>query len=81
MKAILINTLYNTLRWYVSTGIFDRLAGLVRQLTRAEIPGRDKRAQVIEFAEQEFGLIWGEASSIVIDAIIAVTRLKDAKPT
>jgi hypothetical protein len=81
MKTLLINTLYGTLRWYVSSGIFDRLASLVCQLTRVDIAGHDKRAQVIEFAEQEFGLIWGEASSIVIDAIIAITRLKEAKPT
>lgn len=78
MKGILINTLYTALRWYVSTGIFDRLSALVVQLIHVDIPGDEKRNQIIEFLKKEFGLVWGEMSGMTIDAIIAVTRLKEA---
>ena len=80
MRNFLINTVYATLRWYVSTNVFDRLAALVLQLTNVDIPGSEKRAQVIEFAANEFGLIQDEANNIVIDAVIAVTRLKAKAP-
>jgi uncharacterized metal-binding protein len=76
MKTLLINTLYSTLRWYVSSGVFDRLSTLVTQLISVDIPGSAKRTQVSEFLEKEFGLIWGEASGIVVDAVISITRLK-----
>lgn len=76
MRDYLINAIYAALRWYVSTGLFDRLSALVMQLSAVDIPGHKKREQVIAFAESELHMIWGEANSIVIDAVIAITRLK-----
>ena len=80
MRKFLINTIYTALRWYVSTGIFDRTAALVLMLTTEDIPGLDKRQKVIDFFKGEYGLIWGEATTTVIDAVIAVTRLKANTP-
>ena len=80
MRNFLINTVYAALRWYVSTGIFDRTAALVLMLTTEDIPGLDKRQKVIDFFKGEYGLIWGEATTTVIDAVIAVTRLKANTP-
>lgn len=79
MRDYLINGLYAMLRWYVSTGIFDRLAALVQQLSAVDIPGAEKRAQVIAFAEAEFDLVWGASNRIVLDAVIAIARLKQAQ--
>lgn len=78
MKSFLINTLYNALRWYVSTGVFDRLSALVVDLIAIDIPGSQKKNQVIEFAANEFGMVKSEFNEIIIDAIISVTRLKDS---
>jgi hypothetical protein len=76
MKSFLIDSIFRMLRWYVSTGIFDRTAALVLMLTTEDIPGLDKRQKVIDFFKGEYGLIWGEATTIVLDAVIAITRLK-----
>lgn len=76
MKSFLIDGIFRLLRWYVSTGIFDRTAALVLVLTTEDMPGLDKRQKVIDFFKGEYGLIWGEATTTVLDAVIAVTRLK-----
>jgi hypothetical protein len=76
MKSFLIETAFTALRWYVSSGIFDRVAALVTALIDQDIPGEQKREKVIQFFEDEYGLIWGAATNIVLDAVIALTRLK-----
>ena len=76
MRNIIINTIYTALRWYVSTGAFDRIASLVTDLISESIPGEQKKGRVVEFAKLEFGTVWAEMNAIAIDAIIAITRLK-----
>lgn len=76
MKALLINTAFNALRWYVSGGIFDRVAALVVMLINEDVPGEQKRERVIEFVRNEYGILWGGAQTIVLDAVIALVRLK-----
>jgi hypothetical protein len=76
MRVILLNTAYNALRWYVSSGIFNRVAALIIRLITEDVPGEQKRERVIEFVRHEYGILWGGAQTIVIDAVIALVRLK-----
>lgn len=76
MKDLLLTTAINALRWYVGTGVFTRIASLVAVLNDEDIPGPEKREKVVEFTRKEYGLIAGAATNIVIDAIIAFTRLR-----
>lgn len=80
MKSFLIDSIFRLLRWYVSTGVFDRTAALVLVLTTEDMPGLEKRKKVVDFFKDEYGLIWGEATTIVLDAVIAITRLKAESP-
>jgi cytochrome b len=80
MKSLLLNALYALVRAYVNSGVFDRVAALVEELIDTDIPGSEKRDTVLQFVKDEFGEVWGLMTSIVVDLIIAVTRLKKEKP-
>lgn len=54
MKALLLATLYATLRLYVGAGVFDRLARFVAELNGDDnLPGREKMQALLGFASGE----------------------------
>jgi len=72
MKALLISTIYNALRLYVGSGLFDRIIDKVRMLTALDLTGQAKMKLVLEFAQSELvGL--GET---LIRAVVEVYLLK-----
>ena len=81
MKEFLLNALITLVKVYVSSGVFDRVSQLVEDLILQDIPGVEKRELVLNAVRDEFGHLWGSLTSVVVDLIIAVTRLKSEKPT
>jgi hypothetical protein len=76
MNSMWSAIIFNAVRVLVGSGIFDRTAILIRDLINTDIPGDDKKQQVIEFLQRERATL----SSIVIDGIIFAVRLKYEQP-
>lgn len=74
MKTILLSLLVSIMRRYVGTGVFDRVAELVRGLMSAEMSGAEKRAAVQDALIDEAQTI----GSIAINAAIEVAVLKES---
>ena len=72
MQQSLITAAYTLIRFAVGSGLFDRTASLVRNLIFSDIPGAEKKAQVVEFLKREGAAL----SGIAIDLIIAITRAR-----
>lgn len=64
----------SALRWYLGTGVFDRVVTLVKQLIGdSSKSGAEKRAYVMDFAESELKLIGQE---YIVKAIVELTLAK-----
>jgi hypothetical protein len=72
MQQSLITAAYTLIRFAIGSGLFDRASALVRNLIFADIPGDEKKAQVIEFLKREGAAL----SGIAIDLIIAIVRAR-----
>lgn len=72
--------IFNLVRAYVNSGIFDRIEDLVRSLIEDDRPGSAKKQMVIDFAVSELKLapngLLPAKWKMIIDLIIAVTRLR-----
>jgi hypothetical protein len=68
--------IFNAVRVLAGSGLFDRAAALIRNLINLDMPGADKKQQVIEFLKRERATL----SGIIIDGIIFAVRLKYEQP-
>lgn len=69
---------YQFIRWWVSSGLFDRIAELVLDLTLETIPGNEKKQRVIQFVQAEGQVLVKKSGAfleIAIDLIIAAVRI------
>jgi hypothetical protein len=79
IKSYFLNAAITGLRWYIGSGVFDRVSGLVRLLMFSDLSGGEKRAKVFEFAENEYGIVGGAVSRKLkygIAAVVEVTLLQ-----
>jgi hypothetical protein len=76
MNSMWSAIIFNAVRVLVGSGIFDRTAILIRDLISVDMPGAEKKQQVIEYLKRERAML----SSIVIDGIIFAVRLKYEQP-
>ncbi|NCC26591.1 MAG: hypothetical protein EOM22_00185 [Gammaproteobacteria bacterium] len=72
MQQSLITAAYALIRFAIGSGLFDRASSLVRNLIFADIPGAEKKAQVIEFLKREGAAL----SGIAVDLLIAIVRAR-----
>jgi hypothetical protein len=73
MQNAWIGIAYNAVRWYVGTGVFDRIAELVEDMTgNASLSGDEKREIVLGWAKDEFTLIRAR----IVDLVIALVLLR-----
>lgn len=73
MGQIIFAFIYYVFRLYIGTVKFDKIKELVLNLLNEDIPKDQKRAQVIEWAKQEFDNL----SSTVINAVVEMVLLKN----
>jgi len=76
MNSMWTTIIFNAVRVLAGSGLFDRTAILIRDLITIDIPGSDKKQQVIEFLQRERAAI----SGIIIDGIIFAVRLRFEQP-
>jgi hypothetical protein len=68
-----IGIAYHAIRWYVGTGVFDRIAELVEEMAgNAALSGDEKRDIVLGWAKDEFTLI----RTRIVDLVIALVLLR-----
>jgi hypothetical protein len=72
MKSLLLATLYSALRLYAGSGLFDRIAGCVQQLTASDLPGADKMRLVFDFLGSEAQAL----GTTLVRAIVEIVLLK-----
>jgi hypothetical protein len=72
MNSLWTTIIFNTVRVIAGSGLFDRAAILIRDLITIDIPGSEKKQQVIEFLQRERATL----SGIIIDGIIFAVRLR-----
>ena len=74
---MLLNTIFNTLRLYVSANPFDRIGFVIESLINDPRTGAEKRDYVVSFAKKEFKFL----SGAVIRAVIEIYLLVKAPST
>ena len=76
MNSMWTTIIFNAVRVLAGSGLFDRAAALIRNLINLDMPGADKKQQVIEFLKRERATL----SGIIIDGIIFAVRLRYEQP-
>lgn len=77
-KSAFLALAYKALRWYLGSGIFDRVAQLVLLLLNDDSKtGAQKRDTVLTFALAEFSAV----SKLAISAAIEIVLLKISEET
>ncbi|NCC23027.1 MAG: hypothetical protein EOM26_11305 [Alphaproteobacteria bacterium] len=75
MNDVLITSAFTLIRYSIGSGLFDRTANVVRNLIHSDMPGADKKAQVVAYIMQEGAAL----SGIAIDLVIAIVRARYEK--
>ena len=75
MNNAFIAAAYGMIRYAIGSGLFDRVADLVRNLIHADMPGDEKKGRVIEFVKKEGAAL----SGIALDLVIAIVRARFEK--
>ena len=63
---------FNFIRFAVTSGLFDRVSSVVRNLINADMPGEQKKAMVKKFIADN-GIDFG---GFMLDLVIAITRAR-----
>jgi hypothetical protein len=81
MKAILLAILYQTTRTllarYIAGGLFERIEGLVMEMTDTTLSGADKAQAVRDAVLNEWDAISHLAVNLAIEVIVARLRFAD----
>ena len=75
MNSTLITSAFVAIRFAIGSGLFDRVAALVRNLIYSRMPGDDKKKLVEEFVQKEGAAL----SGIALDLVIAIVRARFEK--
>jgi len=74
MQSLLLSTIYNALRLYVGSGLFNRIIAQVIAVSTSQVSGQEKMAMVLEFAKREAMNL----SETLIRAVVEVFLLKQS---
>ena len=64
--------IYSFIRWWVGSGLFDRIRSLVMEMVDSEKTNDEKREYVIQLIKSEFALI----KVRLIDLVISIVLIK-----
>jgi hypothetical protein len=73
MKKFLVSVASTMIRWYVGTGVFNRISEQVLLLVNEDLTGEEKRQKVLEFVKKESTLV----SKKIINLVIEITLVKE----
>lgn len=68
------SVIYSFIRWWIGTGIFDRIKALVTEMMSADLTNEEKRLYVITKINEEYALIKVRFIDLIIS--IVLIRLK-----
>jgi hypothetical protein len=68
----MVGLIYSFIRWWIGSGIFDRIAQLVIEMMSSTKTDDEKKQYVVEMAQTEFNTLKGR----VIDLIINIVLIK-----
>jgi len=75
MNPVIVTIIFNSIRILVSSGLFDSLAVLIKDLITQELTGEQKKEQVKDFLKRRRV----ELSKILLDGVIFAVRLRYEK--
>lgn len=75
MNSFWIAIIYNAVRALVGSGLFDRAALLIRELSDTDIPGEEKKESLLAYLAQERANL----SGVIVDGLIFAVRLKHGR--
>lgn len=70
MQALMITVIIKLIKWYVGTGVFDRIEALVLEMTDTTLTNDDKRHYVVFTIKKEFTMIKTRIIDMVIGTIL-----------
>ncbi len=70
MQAIFLSLAISFIKWYLGSGIFDRIETLVLGLVNSEMSNEDKRSTVIAAVKQEYSMIRTRVIDMVIGSVL-----------
>lgn len=68
------SVIYSFIRWWIGTGVFDRIKDLVTEMMSSELTNDEKRLYVITKINEEYALIKVRFIDLIIS--IVLIRLK-----
>ena len=73
-KTTIVSMIFNFVRWYVGTGVFNRINQLVLEMTDSDRSSDDKRKYVIESAKAEYDTVRTHVVDLAISTILTSMR-------
>ncbi len=74
MKTLLLAAIFNALRLYAGSGLFDRVAACVQSLMASDLPGADKMSLVFDFLGSEAQAIGTTLVRAIVEVVLLKTR-------
>lgn len=68
----MVSIIYSFIRWWIGSGVFDRIKGLVTEMLSTELTNDEKRNYVITIINEEYALL----KVRVIDLIISIVLIQ-----
>ena len=70
MQAIFLSIAVGLIKWYVGSGVFDRIEALVLQMVNSELTNDEKRQYVIDTVKGEYTMIRTRVVDMVIGSVL-----------
>ena len=76
MNSVYLAFATSFIKWYVGTGVYDRIAQLVKEMVNSDKTNSEKRDYVIQKTKEEFSLIKTRVIDIVIGSVLETLEKK-----
>jgi len=78
-KHLLLSTILRLIRWYIGTGVFDRLKDLVLQMMDDDRTNAQKRKYVTQIMKKEYKMLRTATIEMTIAAVVKQVNPKTDK--
>lgn len=70
MQALLLAMAVGLIKWYVGTGVFERIEALVLEMVSTTLTNAEKRQYVIDTIKKEYTMIRTRIIDMVIGSVL-----------
>ncbi len=75
MQAFVLAVAVGLIKWYVGTGVFNRIEALVMEMVNSTLSNDEKRQYVIDTVKKEYDMIRTRIIDMVIGSVLTKTQL------